>query len=180
MPREAKPLPLPLVKPGSHPPPGFRAMLIRRTKLKYPEMSESAIARKVGCAPSNVHRVLKLYLSDYSQRDLEDYHQNRANILDSLQLRILRSITDEDIRKASLKDRMIAFGIAYDKARLENGQATSINMNVILDAVNAARELQAQRSREAMESRTAPGVRSPPNLKREPQTTHSTGGGAAS
>jgi hypothetical protein len=155
MPREAKPLPLPLVKPGSHPPPGFRAMLIRRTKLKYPEMSESAIARKVGCAPSNVHRVLKLYLSDYSQRDLEDYHQNRANILDSLQLRILRSITDEDIRKASLKDRMIAFGIAYDKARLENGQATSINMNVILDAVNAARELQAQRSREAVESRTA-------------------------
>ena len=29
MPRKGKPLPLPLVDPASHPPPGFRAMLIR-------------------------------------------------------------------------------------------------------------------------------------------------------
>ena len=55
MPPKAKPLPLPLVDPASHPPPGFRAMLIRRAKLKYPEMFESQIARYVGCSPSNVH-----------------------------------------------------------------------------------------------------------------------------
>jgi hypothetical protein len=63
MPRKAKPLPLPLVNPASHPPPGFRAMLIRRTKLKYPEMSESQIARYVGCSPSNVHQVLKNFMA---------------------------------------------------------------------------------------------------------------------
>ena len=63
MPRKAKPLPLPLVDPASHPPPGFRAMLIRRTKMKYPEMSESQIARYVGCSPSNVHQVLKSFLA---------------------------------------------------------------------------------------------------------------------
>ena len=63
MPRKGKPLPLPLVDPASHPPPGFRAMLIRRAKLKYPEMSESRIARYVGCSPSNVHQVLKSFMA---------------------------------------------------------------------------------------------------------------------
>jgi hypothetical protein len=63
MPRKAKPLPLPLVDPASHPPPGFRAMLIRRVKIKYPELSESQIARYVGCSPSNVHQVLKSFLA---------------------------------------------------------------------------------------------------------------------
>ena len=63
MPRKGKPLRLPLVDPASNPPPGLRAMLIRRTKLKYPEMSESQIARYVGCSPSNVHQVLKSFLA---------------------------------------------------------------------------------------------------------------------
>jgi hypothetical protein len=63
MPRKGKPLRLPLVDPASQPPPGFLAMLIRRVKLKYPEMSESQIARYVGCSPSNVHQVLKSFLA---------------------------------------------------------------------------------------------------------------------
>ena len=66
---KAKPLPLPLVDPASHPPPGFRAMLIRRVKMKYPEMSESQIARYVGCSPSNVHQVLKSFLACRPIRD---------------------------------------------------------------------------------------------------------------
>ena len=69
MPRKGKPLPLPLVDPASHPPPGFRAMLIRRAKLKYPEMSESQIARYVGCSPSNVHQVLQSFLACRPIRD---------------------------------------------------------------------------------------------------------------
>jgi hypothetical protein len=67
MPRKAKPLPLPLVdpRPADHPlpRPGERAMLIRRAKMKYPELSESQIARYVGCSPSNVHQVLKSFLA---------------------------------------------------------------------------------------------------------------------
>jgi hypothetical protein len=52
-----------LVDPASNPPPGYRAMLIRRAKLKYPGMSESQIARYVGCSPSNVHQVLKSFMA---------------------------------------------------------------------------------------------------------------------
>ena len=69
MPRKAKALPLPLVDPASHPPPGFRAMLIRRVKIKYPELSESQIARYVGCSPSNVHQVLQSFLACRPIRD---------------------------------------------------------------------------------------------------------------
>jgi hypothetical protein len=69
MPRKAKPLPLLLVDPAGHPPPGFRAMLIRRVKMKYPELSESQIARYVGCSPSNVHQVLKSFLACRPIRD---------------------------------------------------------------------------------------------------------------
>jgi predicted transcriptional regulator with HTH domain len=39
-------------------------MLIRRAKLKYPELSESQIARYVGCSPSNVHQALSAFLSN--------------------------------------------------------------------------------------------------------------------
>jgi hypothetical protein len=39
-------------------------MLIRRTKLKYPELSELQIARYIGCCPSNVHRVLKAFFRE--------------------------------------------------------------------------------------------------------------------
>jgi hypothetical protein len=46
------------------PPKGVRAMLIRRTKLKYPELSELQIARYIGCCPSNVHRVLKAFFRE--------------------------------------------------------------------------------------------------------------------
>ena len=60
MPRKAKPL-QPLIDPASRPVPGLRAMLIRRAKLKYPELSESQIARYVGCSPSNVHQVLQSF-----------------------------------------------------------------------------------------------------------------------
>jgi hypothetical protein len=63
MPRKAKPLPLPLIDPARRPVPGLRAMLISRTKLKYPELSESQIARYVGCSPSNVHQVLQSFMA---------------------------------------------------------------------------------------------------------------------
>jgi len=69
MTRKAKPLPLPLIDPASRPAPGVRAMLIRRAKLKYPELSESQIARYVGCSPSNVHQVLKSFLACRPIRD---------------------------------------------------------------------------------------------------------------
>ena len=58
---------------AAKPPHGARAALIRRTKLTYPELSESQIARHVGCSRSNVHQVLTTFLANRTESELRDF-----------------------------------------------------------------------------------------------------------
>jgi hypothetical protein len=117
---------------------------IRKMKLQYPELSEADIAKRVGCTPSNVHVVLKKFLGDHSEAELRQFQENKADIFDSLQLRTLMSITQEDIAKAPLLPRITGAAILEDKARVIRGQATQINVNVLLDAVAAVREMRGK------------------------------------
>lgn len=116
------------------------APAIRRLKEKYPEMSERAIALRVGCSPSNVHTVLSAYLGDTSVEDLRGYQENRADIFDAIGSRALASITPEKLAKASPAELTTVMGILYDKSRLERGQATGINVSVLMDVAQAIRE----------------------------------------
>jgi AraC-like DNA-binding protein len=118
------------------------APLIRREKLRYPELSNAQIARRVGCDPSNVHRVLKRFMGEQIHEDsLEEYQGAKADIYDVLQRRFLGSIDDADIAKAPLIARVTASAILEDKARTIRGQATSINVTALLDLVSAAKSL---------------------------------------
>jgi hypothetical protein len=121
----------------SVPPKGARAALIRRTKLRYPELSESQIARHVGCSPSNVHQVLKSFLVDRSEAELRNFQANKADIYDAVQLRALGSVTNVKLRKASATSLITAAAILQDKASLLRGQATGINVVALLDVVEA-------------------------------------------
>lgn len=112
--------------------------------MRYPELSEGQIAKRVGCDPANVHRVLKRFLGDHTADDLKDFQENKAEIFDALQMRQLMSITDEDIAKAPLLPRVTASAILEDKARTIRGQATQINVSVLLDAVAAIREMRSK------------------------------------
>ncbi len=130
-----------------------KAPAIRRMKLRYPELSEAQIAKRVGCDPANVHRVLKRFLGDdISQDDHQVFQDRKAEIYDRIQHRMLGSITDDDIAKAPLLPRVTAAAILEDKARVIRGQATQINVTHLLDAVAMAKEIQAQRAAEAMEA----------------------------
>jgi hypothetical protein len=120
---------------------GRRAIVL---KLKHPELSDAKIAKRVGCHPANVSKVLSRFLGDHSEEELRDFQENKANIFDALQLRQLKSITDEDIAKAPLLPRVTASAILEDKARTIRGQATQINVSVLLDAVQAIREMRAK------------------------------------
>ena len=124
------------------------APAIRALKDKYPEMTQSAIARKVGCTPGNVQQVLSAYLSGTSPEALKEYQENRGDILDAVQHRALLNITPEKLAKASPAELMTVFGISYDKARLERGQATGINVSVLLDVAQAIRDEQRGVKRE--------------------------------
>lgn len=129
-----------------------KAPLIRKLKIRHPELSEAEIAKVANCDPANVHRVLSRFRTTYSQSELADFQESKAEIYDAMQLRALGSITDESLQNASVRDLAVAAGIWEDKARVIRGQATSINVSVLLDAVHAAKEIQAQRSASAMQA----------------------------
>ena len=56
-------------------------------------------------------------------------------------MRLLSAISDTDIKKASLRDKVIAAGILFDKERLERGQSTS-NVSVLFQVAEEAEKLQ--------------------------------------
>jgi hypothetical protein len=118
---------------------------IRRLKMRFPDMSEGQIAKRVQCSPANVHRVLKRFLGeDQSEEDLKSFQEEKANVYDALQQRALMSVTDAKLAKTAVRDLAVAAGIWEDKARVIRGQATQINVSVLLDAVAAVKEMRSR------------------------------------
>lgn len=113
---------------------------IRRLHLKYPEMSKSDIARAVGCSPQNVSKVVESFLADTTPDQLTDFQANKADIYDAIQKRLLSSLTPEKIEKAKVMEAVTAAAILEDKARLVRGQATGINVTVLMDVAQAIRD----------------------------------------
>ena len=112
---------------------------IRALKTRYPEMTGAAIARKVGCNPRNVYNVLGRWLGDNTDDDLRKYQESQADVFDSLAMRMLGSITPDKLEKGKLMELTTGAAILIDKARLVRGQATGINVTVLMDVVEAIR-----------------------------------------
>ena len=122
------------------------APLIRRTKTRYPELSEAQIAKRVGCSPSNVHQVLTPFLHGHSEQELRDFQANKADIYDAVQMRALACVTQDKLRKSSAGSLVTAAAILEDKARLVRGQPTSLHVHALIDVLAAikAKEEQGQ------------------------------------
>jgi len=110
---------------------------IRALHSRYPDLSNAAIAKRVGCSNENVRITLASFLDDKSLEDLRDFQETKADVFDSLQLRMLASITKEKIDKTRPVEAITAAAILEDKARLVRGQATNINATILLDVVEA-------------------------------------------
>ena len=121
------------------------APLIRATKLRYPELSEAKIAKRVGCSPSNVHQVLSVFLHGHSEQELRDFQANKVDIYDAVQMRALESVTQDKLRKSSAGSLVTVAAILEDKARLIRGQATSIHVHALVDVLAMLRELRDER-----------------------------------
>jgi transposase len=91
-------------------------------KLNNPSMNNKEIAKITGRDTSSVYRALKNYGID--TKKVNTYKKLKADILAGTQGRIIEAISDEDLTKAGLRDKAIAFGVLYDKERLERGQST--------------------------------------------------------
>jgi len=90
--------------------------------LRKKHLSASQIAKIVGCSKPNI--VQRLHRACLSLDLTDRYRKNRAEVLGNLQRRISQSITDADLTKAGLRDKVISMGVLYDKERLETGQST--------------------------------------------------------
>ena len=100
---------------------------LKQEVIKYaraePLASQREIAAAVGVNRATVAGVLAKY--HINKEELDSYKENQADIMVGLQHRIAKSITDEDIKKAGLQSRLTAFGIIFDKFRIQTGQSTA-------------------------------------------------------
>ena len=97
---------------------------ILEAKAQHPSASIREIAKLTDCDNAHVCRVLARF--GIEQSKVRDYKQGRADILAGIQGKILESISSEDIKKASLNQKVVSIGILYDKERLERDKSTVI------------------------------------------------------
>ena len=90
--------------------------------IQNKNLSISDTARLLNSSKSNIST--RLSKAGYKPNYLQHYKDHRADILSSYQQIILNSITPEDLKKAGLSQKMMAYGVLYDKERLERGQST--------------------------------------------------------
>jgi hypothetical protein len=103
-------------------------------KLRVQGNTYQEIAAVFGVTDSAVHQALQkleLLLDNVQQGEVTAYAEQRREILSIAEARMLRSMLDEDaIQKAPLASRTMAFGVLYDKRRLEEGKSTE-NVSVL-------------------------------------------------
>ena len=102
-------------------------------KTLNPEANSSEIARQANADVSYTIDVLKRY--GLLKQNIDDFTTNRVSILRGLQSRILSSISQEDIQKASLQQKVTAVGIIHDKERELEGFGREAMPMVIINKI---------------------------------------------
>ena len=90
--------------------------------IENKNLSLTETANLLGCTKSNIKQRLTNHgiIPGY----LKKYKENRADILATYQGIILNSLTPNDLKRAGLSQKIMAYGVLYDKERLERGQST--------------------------------------------------------
>lgn len=104
-------------------------------------LSYEAISAITGVNTATIKYRLKPHLTKIQA--LDTYKKHRPDLLRMLQREILLSITPEEISSMSVKDRMVSFGILYDKEKHEEGKPTNsvnIHFNFMKDYFSPAEE----------------------------------------
>ena len=112
-------------------PPKIDTKAALRMKLKG--VSDSDIAKSQGVTRGAVYKKLKPLLEKIPGAEYRaEYQDQQADILDSLAAGIISSITQKDLKRASLLSKVNCMGVLIDKSRLIRGQSTSNSISVLL------------------------------------------------
>jgi len=126
---------------------GTKAKAVIEIKEKHPDLTTREVGELVGCDHSHVVKVLARWGIEQSKN--EEYKENRADILAGVGRKILATITDEDIKKASLNQKVVSYGILYDKERLERGESTE-NITALHADIAAIRAIKGGENAKSM------------------------------
>ena len=73
----------------------------------------------MGCSHQNIQKRMEQWKEEFQHLDF--YRANKRSLLDTIQYQILCSIDVNDLKRMALRDRITAYGILYDKSRIESG-----------------------------------------------------------
>jgi len=108
-------------------------------KQRLQGRSYKEIADAQGVKPQSVHTAIAPLLEKLADpAAVEVYRNKQAEILDGMAARTLASITDGDLEKAGLRDKVVATGILIDKSRLISGASTQNHLVIHANAGNLA------------------------------------------
>ena len=111
-------------------------------KMKLRGSTYREIADAMNTTHSHVHATIAPIIKNMaSPKELEEYRQKQVDVLDSITMRTLQSINDNDYQKASLLQKTTAACQLIDKSRLVSGQTTA-NVGIMgyFNAVTETRE----------------------------------------
>lgn len=109
-------------------------------KTANPNLTTRQAARILGCSQANIYDHLSRNNLTWTgiARELETFKSNKSNVLHYKQKKMLEQITPKKMESASVRDLCVAFGILYEKQRLEDGESTQ-NHSVLSARLDAAK-----------------------------------------
>jgi hypothetical protein len=89
--------------------------MILLTKAKNPRANGAQIAKLAGVEQSYTIDILKRY--GLTTESIKDYQEHKASIWDGIAHRLLSNVSQEDIEKAGMYQKVLAAGIAQSKVQ---------------------------------------------------------------
>jgi len=90
---------------------------------REPFMSRREIAKELKVSRNTVDKALGK-VSDFKEK-IDLFRKDRGDIVDDKQRLILAAIKSKKVSEAKLRDLAVAYGILFDKNRLERGLSTN-------------------------------------------------------
>jgi hypothetical protein len=104
---------------------------LRKAGYSYQQIGDAA-----GCTKQAIW--LRLNGFEKEQAELADYKEHEADVLVGLRARIVKELDTDAIQKMAPRDRVMAYGILYDKSRLQDGLSTAnLSVHNDLEAIKA-------------------------------------------
>lgn len=102
----------------SRPKKGSKALSIIKTAQEHPELTVREVGLLEGCNHSNVVKTLQRY--GIEREAVRDFVDSEREIRAEKKRLLLTSITEEEIKKMSVHNRVVDYGILVDKDRDES------------------------------------------------------------